>query len=551
MAQANTVKKSNFYKSILIACIGILIGVLVTLVLMSTTSNFANHGDEHAGKTAQKGVDEPLYWVAPMDPNFRRDKPGKSPMGMDLVPVYANQGADKSPGTVTIAANVEHNLGVKTAMAKFMVLDDPINTVGYVRYNEDSLVHIHPRVEGWIEDLFVKATGDYVQKGAPLYSLYSPELVNAQEEYLLALERSNAKLIEAARSRLQALQVPQQLIAQLTENKTVQQKVTFTAPQTGFVDDLNIRQGFFVKPSTTMMSIGALDEVWVDVDIFARDAAGLALMQKVTMTVDYAPGKQWQGNIDYIYPRVDSASRTVKARVRFKNADYQLKPDMFATISIETSDEDVIVPQRHLVVPKQSVIRTGAQNRVVLALGEGAFKSIEVSIGKVFDQYIEILSGLRAGDKIVTSAQFLLDSQSSIDSDFMRMLPQAQMPKTVWTEATINSIMLTERKLSLSHGALSEWNMAAMTMNFMVADGIDMSTLQEDMSIHIEISKLPSGMYQVQTLHVMDEDAMPMDHSIPDMHDHESMMHDDEGMMHMQHSDDKHEHRHSNGETVL
>ncbi|WP_371193995.1 efflux RND transporter periplasmic adaptor subunit [Glaciecola sp. SC05] len=531
--------QSSIKKVLLGTAIGVTLGVGVTLTY--TAFNHGSHSSLHGNGSlnAAKDANEPLYWVAPMDPNFRRDAPGKSPMGMDLVPVYANQNNDDSPGTVTISANIENNLGVKTTMARLMVLDSMIHTVGIVRYNEDTLVHIHPRVEGWIEQLFVKATGDYVEKGAPLYSLYSPELVNAQEEYLLALQRSNSNLIRAAKSRLTALQVPESAITRLSETRSVQQNLTFTAPQTGFVDNLNVRQGFFVQPSNTLMSIGALDEVWVDVDIFARDAAQLALEQTVDMRVDYAPGQQWQGNIDYIYPSLDSSTRTVKARVRFDNPDYQLKPNMYASVSIHSNqDKDAIVPQRHLVVPSQAVIRTGRQNRVVLAKGEGKFKSIEVSLGRIEGDYIEILSGLRAGDKVVTSAQFLLDSESSINSDFMRMLPPAEMPVTVWTEAQVNSIMLSERKLNLSHGELSAWNMGAMTMDFMVAEAVDMTSLTEGMNIHVEITRLPTGMYQVNTVHIMKGDhADGHEHGA-----HESMLMDmsaDEHMHHMQMNDDE------------
>lgn len=186
---------------------------------------------------------QPLYWVAPMDPNFRRDKPGKSPMGMDLVPVYADEVSD-SPGTVRITPEVQNNLGVKTAAVVKRELDMTIRAMGRVQYDENSLVHVHPRVSGWIDTLYVKAAGESVTRGQPLYALYSPELVNAQEEFLLARRRQNQALLEAARGRLRALQVPQQAIEQLAERGQVQQSVVFRAPQNGVVDNLTIREGF-------------------------------------------------------------------------------------------------------------------------------------------------------------------------------------------------------------------------------------------------------------------------------------------------------------------
>ncbi|MDH5171404.1 MAG: efflux RND transporter periplasmic adaptor subunit, partial [Gammaproteobacteria bacterium] len=191
---------------------------------------------------------KPLYWVAPMDPTYRRDGPGKSPMGMDLVPVYADEqeAGASAAGTIRISPEVVNNLGVRTARAAYTGLPGEIRTVGYVQYDEDRLVHIHPRVQGWIEKLYVKASGDPVAAGQPLYELYSPELVNAQQELLLALKRDNPMLVEAAVDRLQALQLAPEQVAQLRRDRRVRQSVTFYAPQDGVVDNLNIREGFFV-----------------------------------------------------------------------------------------------------------------------------------------------------------------------------------------------------------------------------------------------------------------------------------------------------------------
>merc|ERR1712137_1073052 len=243
-----------------------------------------------------------------MDPNYRRDEPGKSPMGMDLIPVYEESSSgDAGPGTITIAPNVENNLGVRTASVQRRSLHVPIRTVGYVQYNEDTLIHIHPRVEGWVDTLHVKASGEYVKKGEPLYSLYSPELVNAQEELLLAMRRGSDDLISAARSRLDALQMPNEAIQSLISSKKVRQTITFSAPQTGFVDNLNIREGFFIKPGNTLLSIGALDEVWVDAEIFERQSAQVTVGLPVTMTLDFLPGKTWEGEVDYVYPTLEQS----------------------------------------------------------------------------------------------------------------------------------------------------------------------------------------------------------------------------------------------------
>lgn len=368
------------------------------------------------------GSDQPLYWVAPMDPDYRRDGPGKSPMGMDLVPVYAGSGAaGAGPGTIQVTAAVLNSLGVRTARAGRRPLESVIRTVGYVQYDEDRLIHIHPRVTGWVEQLHVKATGDPVAAGQALYELYSPELVNAQEEMLLALNRDSARLLRAAEDRLRALQLSDQFIDRLRRSRQVRQTVTFHAPQAGVVDRLDIREGFYVQPGTTLMSIGALEKVWVEAEVFERQAALVRPGMPASMTLEYHPGREWSGKVDYVYPALDEQTRTLRVRLRFDNADGALRPNMFARVVLRAGEDEAV-----LQVPREAVIRTGSQDRVVLALGEGRFKSVMVKVGRRDEHGAEILAGVRPGDQVVISAQFLLDSESSRRSDFQRMQPVDQ-----------------------------------------------------------------------------------------------------------------------------
>ena len=398
-------------KLLIALVIGLLIGAGATVFFTSG----GGHDPEQSDSNSQQ---EPLYWVAPMDPDYRRDKPGKSPMGMDLIPVY-DQGdvtASTGPGTITISPDVVNNLGVRTAAAQLRSMHTAITTVGYVQYDEDQLIHIHPRVEGWIEKLHVKAAGNPVKEGQPLYDLYSPQLVNAQEELVLALNRNNSRLIQAAEDRLKALQIDNAVINQLKQDRKVHQTMTFFAPQSGVVDNLDIREGYFVEPGTTLMSVGTLEEVWVEAEIFERQASMVEVGLPVTMNLDYLPGETWQGKVNYVYPTLDPKTRTARIRLRFQNRNNLLKPNMFAQVTIHAdAKEDT------LMIPREAVIRTGIQDRVVLALGEGRFKSIEVKLGRLDDQYAEIITGLESGEEIVTSAQFLLDSESSKTSDFRRL----------------------------------------------------------------------------------------------------------------------------------
>ncbi|MGK2907376.1 MAG: efflux RND transporter periplasmic adaptor subunit [Desulfuromonadales bacterium] len=492
-------KKTVIFVVVLI--VGAAIGALITLTALPQLRSLLNLSAESQATGEQTKKQEPLYWVAPMDPNYRRDKPGKSPMGMDLIPVYEEDagGADAGPGTVKISPDVVNNLGVTTVAARKSRLHSVIQTVGYVGYDEDQLVHIHPRVNGWLEKLYIKAAGDPVKKGQPLYDIYSPELVNAQEELLLAMDRKSQRLIEASENRLAALRVPQKAITELKRSGKVKQTITFSSPQSGVVDNLAIRQGFYVKPDSTLMSIGSLEQVWVEAEVFERQSALVSVGQPVTMTLDYLPGKEWQGMVDYIYPTLDEKTRTIRVRLKFDNPDRLLKPNMFAQVVIHAGSGD-----ESLVVPKEAVIRTGRSNRVVLDLGEGHFKSINVKIGRYDEESAEILSGLSAGDKVVTSAQFLIDSESSKTSDFKRMYHDEEPPppQSVWTRATINTLMADHRMVNVTHEAIGEWDWPEMTMDFKLADDVDLTALQEGMELHIEVTKKDENQYEITAVHV-------------------------------------------------
>lgn len=395
---------------------------VVSLTAAALAYNFALMSvptETAPGETA--GEKKPLYWVAPMDPNYRRDAPGKSPMGMDLVPVYADDAAMDEAGTVRISPDVVNNLGVRTAEVRYGSLPVTVETVGYLQYDEDRLMHIHPRVEGWVEQLFVKAAGDPVAVGEPLYSLYSPTLVNAQEELLLAQKRNNAALLDAALQRLASLHVSKEDVERIRSTGKTSQTVVIRAPQSGVLDNLMIREGMFVKPGMEMMSIAQLEHIWVIGEVFERQVADLRAGAAVTMTLDYLPGREWQGTVDYIYPKLDMKTRTARVRVHFDNEDGALRPGMFAQMRIKTPPAD-----KTILVPREAVIRTGTKARVVLVRGEGKFKSVEVVLGRVGDSEAEVLSGLVEGDRVVTSAQFLLDSESSKTSDFVRMDHAAQ-----------------------------------------------------------------------------------------------------------------------------
>ncbi|MEQ8206357.1 MAG: efflux RND transporter periplasmic adaptor subunit [Woeseia sp.] len=450
--------------------------------------------------TAEKEV---LYWQAPMDASFRRDAPGKSPMGMDLVPVYAVDAASEDAGVVSIDPRIVNNLGIRTASAELSPLSRRIETVGYVGYDEDTVHHVHTRVDGWIEELSIKASGDRVQRGQVLFALYSPTLVNAQEEYLAALKSRNSALHEASRERLAALGVAADEIERLDRERSVKQRLQVLAHSDGVVAHLGVREGIYVTPSMDVMSIANLDRVWVLVEVFERQSAWLKEGQKAEVELDYLPGVRLTGEVDYIYPELDSGTRTVKARLRFDNAGETLRPNMFARVMIYGTPTSPVVH-----VPREALIRGGETNRVVLALPDGKFKAQPVEVGIEAGDRVEILSGLSADDSVVTSGQFLIDSESNIESALARLGPA---DNAVTTDDHAGHAMPSEpapQDHSGHHG---------MSMDHGADRGVSDEQLPEDHSEHYDVSLERDAEHRIsaeqESQDHSEHEGMSMDHA--------------------------------------
>ena len=457
-----------------------------------------------------------LYWVAPMDPAYRRDEPGKSPMGMDLVPVYADAAGATDPAVVSIDPTVVNNLGVRTALAERGALARRVETVGYVSYDEDTLQHIHSRVDGWIETLAVKAAGDPVTRGQLLFEIYSPTLVNAQQEYLAALNSGNTTLINASRERLRSLGISARDIERLDRERSASRLISVFAETDGYAAELDAREGIFITPATEVMSIARLDEVWVLVEVFERQAAWISVGQQAEVELDYLPGQSWQGVVDYVYPELDPATRTLKVRLRFNNDSRVLRPNMFARISIFGSATDPVV-----YVPREALIRGGSVNRVVIALGGGRFRAQPVDVGIESGEWVEIRSGINAGDLIVTSGQFLIDSESNIESALTRMdeNASASLPNRVQIGAVVRETDVRESKITLQHESVPEWSWPAMTMSFDVADVALIEGLDDGQTVEIVIEKYADGRHRITEIlpGVAPAEPEPMDHSGNDM----------------------------------
>ena len=406
-------------KNFIFMCLGGVITVLAFMFgqafLFDKTSNLGQ------GISQESVSQEPkiLYWVAPMDANFRRDKPGQSPMGMDLVPVYANASGDSEKGIVEISASVGNNLGVRSAEVEWALPELNFISSGQVNYAKESLVHLHARTSGWVEKLYVSDMGQRVKKGQALYGIYSLEFIDAQKDYLRALNAQDESLMRAAKNRLKALRVDNKVITELKRTKKVNQITTFYAPQSGYIEELNINEGMYVKPENTLLAIADLSQLTVDVELDHQHAAWLSQFPgqiQWTLSSQLMPTQIWQGKLDYIYPMLNEKLRTIRVRLLVDNHDQLLKPNMWLNLK-----GTITAVEKTLLIPSQALIRTENKTRVVMALGEGRFKSVSVKTGRFFNQKVEVTAGLQAGDRIVTSAQFLIDSESNIDSDLQRM----------------------------------------------------------------------------------------------------------------------------------
>jgi len=442
-------------------------------------------GDQKSSASAEREI---LYWKAPMDPNFRKDSPGKSPMGMDLVPVYAGGEDEDDRNLVKINPTVQNNIGVRTAKVERIDLMRNIETVGFVQIDDDKTASIDVRTEGWVEKLYVKSVGEPVSKGRPLFDLYSKPLVTAQEEYLQSVRIGRESLIRASKGRLLALGLSEAQIRAVAKSGKVKRLSRFYAPQNGVVTMMGIGEGAFVKPGQEVMMLADLSSIWVLAEVFETQAGWVNPGQSVQMQVDSQPGRVWTGIVDYIYPVINSASRTVQVRLRFENSDGALKPQGYAKLTIETE------PKRNvLVIDREALIRTGKSTRVIVALGDGQFQPAEVSVGMESMGKVEVISGLENGETIVVSAQFLIDSEASFRGTELRMTIQEPMegmgPKEADAKGVVVSLMADHGMITIQHEAIKAFGWPNMEMDF-VTEPSFLDNIKEGDAVHFKVLEM-------------------------------------------------------------
>lgn len=429
------------------------------------------------GKSAS-GEREILYWRAPMDPNEIYDEPGKSKMGMDLVPVYADEAG--ASGVVTIDPVVEQNMNVKTETVKNRRLSSIVVTNAVLATNETKDYIITTRVHGWIENLYINYTGQKVAKGEKLLDIYSPELVAAQEELLTAINYKNATssstilhimesgntLVKNAIRKLKLLEIPEKDIQNLIETGEVKTYMTLYAPNRGTVINKNVIEGQKIMPGLELMKISDLNILWIYADIYEYELAKIEVGSQAKINFNFMPGKTYHGEVDFIYPTIDPKTRTAKVRIEINNKTGDLKPAMLATVTISGKDLGT-----HPTVPENSVLRGGQNDIVIVALGEGKFKPQPVKLGAYADGYYQVLEGLTEGINIVTSAQFLIDSESNLKAAVEKFSSGSNQPETSKSnmknekEDFVESVLIRKGVIDLE--AIDENNDGKVYQDFM------------------------------------------------------------------------------------
>jgi len=385
----------------------------------------------HAGQpsaASKQGERKVLYWYDPMNPAHRTDKPGKASDGMDLVPMYADTNESNEnlpPGSVMISPQKQQLIGVRTATVERQHVQREIRAVGRVTFDETKVSHIHTKVTGYIEDVFVDFVGKAVKKGDPLFTIYSPELVSTQQEYLIAVKgkkylsdspyaevsSSAESLVHAARERLRLWDVSDDEVKVLEKEGKVKRTLTMYSPATGIVTERAVfPQGRYVNPEMDLYTIVDLSTAWVLADIYEYEVPYVKVGQTATMHLSYFPGKSYVGRVTFINPTVDPKTRTAKVRLELPNPQLELKPEMFTDVEL------AIDYGTQIVVPQEAVLDSGTEQVVFVAHGEGYFEPRKIQAGARVGDQVVVLDGLRPGETIVTSGNFLIDSESRLKS---------------------------------------------------------------------------------------------------------------------------------------
>lgn len=425
---------------------------------------------------ASAGEREVLYWYDPMTPGQRFDKPGKSPfMDMELLPRYADEESGAAAG-VRIDPALVQNLGVRFATVRSGTLDGDLTASAVVDYNERDVAIVQARASGFVQRVYARAPGDVIAAGVPLADLLVPDWGGAQIEYLAVRGTDDAALILAARQRLVLLGMPESLIVAVERTGRPRTTVTMTSPISGAIRTLGVRAGMSVPAGLTLAEINGLSTVWLNAAVPEALAGQLRVGRSVDVSLAAFPGERMTGRLTALLPEVTGDSRTLTARVELRNPGGRLRPGMYGQITFGGSSTPA------LLVPSEAVIRTGQRNLVMLAGEGGRYQPAEVRVGREAGGQTEILAGLRDGERVVASGQFLFDSEASLSGVTARSLAQAAAPSATTAPApaqiyrTSGRVQAIDgRSITLAHGPVPALQWPAMTMTFTVADAVPLA----------------------------------------------------------------------------
>lgn len=462
-----------------------------------------------AGGAAGKKI---LYYRNPMGLPDISQVPKKDPMGMDYLPVY--EGEETKGAELRIAPEKVQKLGVRTEAAAMRPLARTLRAVGTIQVDERALRSVAPRFEGWIQRLHVNATGQVVARGQPLMEVYSPELVAAQQEYLLAVRGVAALkdadpavadgmrgLAEGALQRLRNLDISEQELAQLRSEARARDSVTLRAPAGGVVLEKSAVQGMRFMPGEMLYRIADLSSVWLLAEVFEQDLGALRVGQAAQVRLNAYPGEVFEGRVGFVYPTLAAETRTAKVRIELPNRGQRLKPDMYASVELATADAGT-----RLAVPDSAVLDSGTRRVVLVRRGEGLFEPREVRTGMRGDAYVEVVEGLRAGEEVVVSANFLIDAESNLKAALGSFGHAAHgkpaaanvaAPAIHSAEGTVESVGPGEGSVTISHGPVPSLKWPGMTMEFRAADPAARAGLRKGDRIRFEFREAGPGEWQI------------------------------------------------------
>lgn len=427
-----------------------------------------------------------LYWYDPMQPEQRFDKPGKSPfMDMELVPKYA--GAAQESSALSVPAQAVQNLGMRTSKVVRGVLPSGIEAVGSLAYNQREVANLQARAGGFVERVYGRAPGDVLPSGTPLVDLLIPEWSAAQLEFLAVLRTGDARLIAAGQERLRLLGMPRALIEQVRRSGKPQAVQTLTTPISGELQALEVRAGMTVEAGQDLARINGLSTVWLDAAIPEAMAGAVQVGSDIRATLTAFPGQPLQGRIIALLPSADPQTRTVTVRSELPNTAGKLRPGMFAAVSLNSG-----VEQPALLVPSEAVIRTGKRALVMLAEGDGRYRPQEITLGREADGRLEVLSGLEEGQAVVTSGQFLIDSEASLQGVMAGNAEQESTRELHESHGVIRA--LDGKQVTLEHGPFESLNMPGMTMAFPLASPAVAAGLKPGDSVRIGARQTETGL---------------------------------------------------------